>query len=591
LTGVWDDGTHLELEQHFATLEADHVPDSSQRVIEGLDRWAGAWVAEREQVCHSLDSTKNDRTELIARDECLDRQREHVGLIVGMLVKANGDELAHAVLMVDELPMPASCIDEPLAQLEPPPPAVAARVAEIRQEVARARELRRLGRLEQGHDAARAANEAALAIDFGPLQAEARAELAMAEDLTGSPSRSAKLYEEAIDLAEIHRHDQLIARLWVERAELSLFHLDDVEQGKGELHRAEVAHARIASTLTQDADAWASARLAFAHGWLAELDENLSEARERYRNAVILARAAAGADLPDYLNALARVTDTKDQALALRHEAVEFAQLHWGPRHPRTAKPTFELGLALLEAGRGGDRELEAAAAIWTDVHQRPHSNLAKAHMVRGREALERGELDVAEAHARSMATIQARVLLGLDPARGEPEQLLATIESIRGNHESALAHARVALAWFELEESDDPVAWSMRQLIVDELLALDRLDEAEQELQSMLAAASPDTNRLKSVHLQLAELAVRRNLLENADLQLRTVAELDGDEHSFVYEFLRALVDLRLGRLELAQVERVQSVPQPFSSDQLSEWFDQLALTPGERHRLAQPD
>jgi tetratricopeptide (TPR) repeat protein len=331
--------------------------------------------------------------------------------------------------------------------------------------------------------------------------------------------------------------------------------------------------------------------LAFGQGRIDELAPDRERARRSYSEAVALARQVQSADSPAYLAALARVVDSKDEALDLRREAVEFARQHWGPHHPRTAQPTFELGLALLEAGLGGEDELETAREIWIEVHQRPHPKLARAYLLLAREALNHGALDEAEARARSMAANQDQVLLENDPARGEPEQLLAIVESIRGNHESALDHANAALAWFELAGPDDPGAWSMRELVVDKLLALGRLDDAERELESMLAAKPSDPERVESIHLQLADLAVRRNLLEEADLQLRSVATLDPDEHSFVYEFLRALVDLRLGRLELAQIERVQAAPPRFTPDQLSEWFEELALTSSERRRLALPD
>lgn len=588
LAGVWDDHRRDELEQHFATLQAGHVVDSSERVLAGLDEWATAWLAERDQVCRAQDARTEDRSALIRRDECLDRQREHVERLVGMLVQADAALLAEAVVVVDALPEPSSCIDEPAVQLELVPPALAGRVAEVREAIERARTHRLLGRLEQAHDMAEAANAAALALDYGPVQAEARAELAKAEDEAGLAQQSADSYDQAIELADIHHHDRLVAQLRIERAELSLFHLRDLEHGKDELRRAETAYARAGGT-----DAWARARLNFGQGRLAELSPDHAEAQTKYREAVALARESDNGDLPDYLGALARVVDSKDEALTLRREAVEFAQRHWGPRHPRTAKTLFELGRALLEVDRGGEQELEAAVEIWTEVHQRAHPSLAKAHFLLGRAALKRDALDDAEAHARLMAAIQEQVPPKRDSDRGEPEQLLATIESLRGNHEAALTYARAAHAFFVLEGPGDPSAWSMRLLIVDELLALGRLDEVEAELGYMPAIEPADPNRAVAVHVQRAELAVRRGQLEEADRELSLVAALEVDDlgsYEFRNELLRALVDLRLGRLEPGQVERMRSARErsQFTDDQLSAWFEELALMPSERGRLA---
>jgi hypothetical protein len=88
---------------------------------------------------------------------------------------------------------------------------------------------------------------------------------------------------------------------------------------------------------------------------------------------------------------------------------------------------------------------------------------------------------------------------------------------------------------------------------------------------------------------VQLAELAVRRHLLEEADLRLREVAALDVDlgHNSNTYELLRAIVDLRLGRLEPAQLDRLRRMHGLFSDEQLSAWFEQLELTRSERQQL----
>jgi tetratricopeptide (TPR) repeat protein/predicted Ser/Thr protein kinase len=568
LDGVWDEERRDELERQLATIEARHAADSSRRVLEGLDQWAAAWLVARTHACEARDGQTED---------CLGDQLEHVELFVDTLMQGDAAMLAQAVVAIDELPEPARCVDE-RPGFGPPPLALAGQVERVREEIARAQELRRLGELEEAHKIAEAANAAAQELTYGPVQAEALAELAKAEDVAGSPEQSATLYEAAIGLAEIHYHDWLAADLWVERAELSLFPLREAERGEWELHEAEIAYRRVGGP-----DERARARLQFGRGRIAELSkkpEVRMTAQMNYREVVVLARRLQDPSLPEYLDALARVSSSKDEAHALRVEAVEFAQEHFGPLHPRTASATYDLGCALLEAGEGGERELKTAVAIWTEVHERPDPKLAKAYLLLGRTAVKRGELDIAEAHARAMAQIQEQVLPEQHPERGEPEQLLATVEGVRRNHEAALTHARAALELFALAGPDDPGAWSMRYLVVDLLFALDRLDEAKVELDGMLAAqpAAP-------VHLLMAELAVRRHELDEADRQLRAVAAFDAPlgEHLFVYEVLRVLVDLRLGRLESAQI-RADS---PFDEAALATWFDELEVTPNERARL----
>jgi serine/threonine protein kinase len=472
-----------------------------------------------------------------------------------------------------------------------PPPEVAeirSDIAEVRSDIVRARELRRLGQFGPAYDMAQAANASALALDDGPVQAEALAELAKAEDEAGSPSRSAELYDQAINLAEIHDLELLAAQLRIERAELSLFDLHDVEQGRAELVWAMYAY------WSGGRDDGVRARLIFCRGRIAELSKDRATAQTWYREAISLASEPYNPDLPIYLDALARVASSVHDALELRRDAANFAWQRWGPHHPRTAKPMFELGLALRHAGRGGEQELETALEIWTKVYERPHPKLAKVHLLLADAALRRGELDIADEHARSMVAIQDQVLPEQHPDRGEPEQIFATTAGIREDHEAALTHARAALKFFELAGADDPGAWSMRERIVDKLLALGRLDEAAQQLVEQLRARPPDINTTMSIHLQLAELAVRRHLLDDADLQLRAVETLGGTlgEKLLIYELVRAVVDLRLGRSDPTQVERLRvALEKPvFTFEQLSTWFDELELTPRERGRLGLP-
>jgi serine/threonine protein kinase/tetratricopeptide (TPR) repeat protein len=332
------------------------------------------------------------------------------------------------------------------------------------------------------------------------------------------------------------------------------------------------------------------ARLNFELGRIAELLQDHENAEARYGAAVALARDAKTTALPAYLDALARVVSvsSKDKALELRREAAKFAETRWGRLHPRTAYPMFELGRALVETGNG-EQELETAVVIWMDPHTQPHPNLAKAHGLRARAALERHEFDIAEALAWDMVEAQ-KGLPERHPDRGEPERIFAKVDSVRGDHETALAHARVALEYFELASMDDPGAWDMRELIVDELLALGWLDEAEQQLVRHMLARPSDANT-KIIHLQWAELAVCRHLYDDADEHLRALATggLDLGKKLYVYELLRALVDLRRGGVDSTQLEQLGIALEKvsFTFPQLSEWFDQLEMTPDERTRL----
>jgi tetratricopeptide (TPR) repeat protein len=560
LAGVWDEPRRAELEQHLATLElsqASHVQDSTERVLACLDAWSSSWLTEREQACRDHEARLGERAAILSREDCLDRQREQVQLLVDALDQADGATLAQGVVVLDEFPDPSACADSTFSPLEAPPLAQSLRIKQVRSELDHATRLRRLGQLGRALELARVVDAVAQTLDYGPLQAETRAELAKAEDVAGAPERSAVLYDEAIDLAEIHHHDRLSAQLWIERAELSLFDLRDPKQGEQWLHRAEVAQARVGRP-----DVQTQAKFAFGRARVAELSHQPEVAKAGYGEALRLAREIESGDVPTYLNNLARLVDSRDELLALRREAVEFAEAHWGARHPRTAEPLFNLGLALDDAGLGGEQELATAAAIWIEVHGHPHPMLGNAYLVLARAALRRGDLELAEHHARTLAAIQAKVLPARDPHRGYPDELLALVEGIRGHHESALAHALAARAWFEFASPGDPGALRMGREAANQLLALGRLDDATRELDHVLQQLGDDPAEEQQTRVLLAELT---------------------------YEVLRTLIDHRRGRLDPAQLERLHNARKrsPFTDQQLVAWFDELELPRDERRLL----
>ena len=598
LAGAWDTDRRAQIDDTLARSlgGVGHASDSRQRVLAGLDRWSAGWVSEREQLCRADASRRIEPERARLQGACLTRQRQHVEDLVELLTtaQADGDTLAGAVEAIIELPPASTCADDlSLLGVEPPPPTSETQVEALRRELARAADLRLLGRLDEGMSATEQTELAARALGYRPLMAEVLAELAKAELEAGSLQRGTERLQEAIDAAELAHHDHLAASLWLELALHSLTELDRDELGAWQLRRAEVANARV------EAPNRATARLAFARGQLAELRGDDETAAREYRAAFDGAEfdETALPDLPSYLSNLARIVGKRDavERIALLRSAVQHAERAYGAQHPQTAPHLYALALAVRDTDPS-DLEvvdlLARAVEIWRSTHRRPHRSLAKAEFMLGTLALQRNDLDEAHAHATSAAALQAVTLPEHHPDRGATAQLLATIHGIRGEHEQALEQFRLTLAsWDPAYGADDPEVLQVRAVLAATLLALGRLDEADRELQAMLSHVQRDQERV-FVHLQRCEIAVRRGRLDAANAELDAIRALGHDNlegHEFSYSLLQAIVALRRHRLTPALLEQLEHDlgRTSFTATQISDWLNQLELAPNERATL----
>lgn len=587
LDGVWDKHRRERLLQRFSQIDVGHAQESSLRVINGLDQWRSDWLKARTLLCRrSLTSAAPART---SRDTvtCLKRHRLQARQLVSLLEEADNDVLAQAVLAVSDMPSAALCASATLESgVEPPPPEIIHELSALRTDLVSIGELRRVGRLHDARLAAKAVDSAAVNLGYKPFLADVRAERARVERFAGAYTRSAPLYDSAIDLAEIYHLDALAAELWMERAEISLQSREDIDTGRQHLHRASVAYTRLGGP-----DQSAKARFEFNHGRIAEAEQRLDLAEDHYREALRLLPSETHPSRPRYMALLASTVGQRDPELGieLRRQVVEMARQTFGPRHPSTASFLYNYGAAKVTANTGGEDELELAAEIWLDGPRPMDVRVARAQLVLARRASFNGDLDSVEHYAHSIAKIHDDLLLPTDPDQGVAAQLLAGVEARRRNYIRAISHAQYAMVAFERSRAGlaDPRALAMRALIADALLALNRLQEAESELEDMLALTRPNSSASLRARISLSELALRRGDLVGATAQLDEI--VDPDPEKLTYALLRALIDLRRRKLSPTRVEALgrARAKTKLTDQQIELWLGDLSVTPRERRAL----
>jgi tetratricopeptide (TPR) repeat protein len=140
-----------------------------------LGQWTRRWVAGYRDACSAHRVGANSAALLDRRMVCLERGRSALQAVRDLLASAESKTLAQLPLAFGALPDPEACGDlEALsAKVEPPPPAMAARVAAIAAQIERARVEIAAGRLQSAREVAAAATAESRATGYEPVQAEA----------------------------------------------------------------------------------------------------------------------------------------------------------------------------------------------------------------------------------------------------------------------------------------------------------------------------------------------------------------------------------------------------------------------------------
>jgi tetratricopeptide (TPR) repeat protein/predicted Ser/Thr protein kinase len=590
LVGVWDDELQATLAAAFAKTEIAHAAATLERVEQGLDAWADAWTSERLAQCEAARSESDDEQLTRARRACLERQRRRVEVLTTVLAQANVEALDRAVEVVAGLPAPSNCsAAEQLVGPEPPAPELVDRVEQVRLELAAASSRRELGRPDLA--ALGRLVEDARALEHPPLLAEALAEQGRTEIAIGSPKRGLELLDEAGRLALTSEHPRLLAETWTTLAlHLAADYPEPLLAGQ-QLELAEAAWAR------SSVEPHTRSRLAYGHGRLAQQRGDRARAREHFREALALL-APSDPERPAYLDALAEIAEP-DEQFELSKQALQSAEAVFGPEHPNTAVHAYNLGANELERGHRdqGTALLERAAGIWTQAHREPHPNLARAHLLLADAAMQAGELDRAEHHARTMATIQAESLPPEHADHGDPEMLLSRIAGLRGDRATALVHARSALQHYE--RSADPAAPHVLQMRLDIATSEAGLGElaraqAEYERVLELATSGPAAGVAR---LGLAELELRRCRFAEAREWMRAI-EASGleqlEDQQISHAVLSALLESRSGceRCTDGAAERIATLMREWgwTTEAVASWLTELEVTDAEARLLGLP-
>ena len=371
LAAVWSAARQAEVEKAFLATGKSFAPDAWRRVKAALDGYTSRLGAQAEAACVATRVRREaPPSSLALQRSCLTQRQVDARALVDVFAQADAQVVEKSAAAVQELPPLDPCADVTwLARQRPAPTGAqaAAKMAELRAQLARAKALQASSKYAEALSLAAPIVEAARALPHAPLEAEALLLLGSAESSFGKNADAEAHLKAAIHTATTAGHDTVVAqaaavlakalRVSADRRQEALF-LTDL--GMAVVQRAPAGNERVL------------AQLYSAVGEIHLHNANFADAERAQRQALELATRAYGPDV----GAVAAIEVQLGQALTWMGRYPE-AQQHLthalatieraeGPEHPKMGSP---LGIMATFYGMQGRNEeaipyLQRAIAI-----------------------------------------------------------------------------------------------------------------------------------------------------------------------------------------------------------------------------------
>ncbi len=513
----WDDAAHDRVREALQATGRGYAGQTWSLLADALDREVERTAVEHERQCEAsrVDSVP---APMVA---CVEQREAAIAAVVDVLAQTDASSLERAPLVVAGLPPLEPCLDATRAsQLPavPTEPEQRAAVATAREALTTVRALRDARRFDEGLAQARALQQRATEIAFGPLGAEVDVELGSLLELLGEHDDAERTLAAAEVTAVAFGQDRTAAAAATRLVGLVGYHRARTEDGAAWARHAASRMARFDASPRERAllanqigamhfraGDYASAAATY-EGVVAELD-GTTDAGERQE----LANAYNNLG-----NVRARQNRIADAAAALeRAVAVMIEQL--GPEHPTVATVLVNLGNVEYDLGHfaAADTYHRRARELLERSVGREHPLYAAALTNHGLALHRLGRTDEGIAALQQSIELKRARLGPEHPDLAFSLSNLGELERERGQLETALTLHRRALAiWDQVDGRHPYAAYPITNVALD-LLALDRVDEAEPLLRRAVAMAGDgvvDASIAAAAQFGMAQLLARAN-------------------------------------------------------------------------------
>jgi tetratricopeptide (TPR) repeat protein/predicted Ser/Thr protein kinase len=381
LVGAWDAERKAAVHRAFLASGAPSAEAAWQSVEGTLDAYARGWSAMHVEACDAAFVRKEQSAELFdLRVACLGERLAELRAATTLFAAADGRVVTNAPNAARALSPVASCGDaRALRAIRPPPPAMAARVADLRRELARAKALRDGGKLGDAIAVAEAVARDAGTTGYEPLEATALLQLGDAQLANGDANQADATLGHAALAADTARDDTTRARALTRQLYAVGYVLEQFARVASLDAQVSSIIARLGGDDELDGD-----RLQTT-GMIALAERDLGAAVDRLSRAVALREKKFGprgrrVAMSRHSRCVVLVEEHQlEAALADCNAALDIWKESLGANHPDVSLALKNIGAIELELGRidEGCREIEQALAIEEATLAADHPTIA----------------------------------------------------------------------------------------------------------------------------------------------------------------------------------------------------------------------
>ena len=424
------------------------------RVDAAARSWSDEWTEARAEVCSAHRRGEVDDATFDRIIGCLRRRADRFSDVAETMSTPGARVMAEAVGLVVAQARPGTCRDlTQVDQLEPRPDdrAQAAQVDKLRQREQALFDAMVLGRIAEVEPEIEALVDDAEALGYGPFVAEAHALAARALAESGAYEEADQRWQKAIALAQEEDHDFLVARNMSVLMFNTGVYRERVPEALLQLPWAYAMVQRAGNPVIPLAGLeQAAGHLHMRAGDLDEASAAFQRARDHF-SSVQPPHQAGIADADQGLGLIARSQGDRTEAMRLCRDAFERMEAAQGELSPNAAMMRQEYGFLLMQEGRIEESEAQHRLATQRVETIKGSDHPDMIQMLHGLASVQRrSDPETAAVTAARALALSDTVHGGDHEQTGWLKNLMALIESDRGNVDAGLRHADEARGVFE---------------------------------------------------------------------------------------------------------------------------------------------